>query len=87
MCNEPSALNVNGMNGPEQKLKAQQEALHALTNATQQLTNAQRTATTATEARDDAIREAMNAGLTYADIGTITGLTSARIGQIKNHTR
>ena len=29
----------------------------------------------------------MNAGLTYADIGTITGLTSARIGQIKNHTR
>ena len=87
MCNEPSALNVNGMNGPEQKLKAQQEALHALTNATQQLTNAQRATITATETRDNAIREAMNAGITYNDIAIVTGLTPARIGQIKNHTR
>lgn len=75
------------MNDPEQKLNAQQEALHALTNATRHLTNAQRATTTATDARDNAIREAMNAGITYNDIAVVTGLTPARIGQIKNHTR
>lgn len=87
MCNEPSVLNVNGMNDPEQKLEHQREALHALTNATRRLTNAQRAANTATETRDNAIRQAMNAGITYNDISTVTGLTPARIGQIKNHTR
>lgn len=75
------------MTHPEHKLNQQKDALHALTTTTRALSKAHKATSDATTARDNAIRAAADAGLSYRDIAAVTGLSHARITQIRNHTR